>query len=150
MVSKATGMAIHEALATPVKSTVSLVYFVMSALVKWQGRKLLDRLFPPVVIGPVIILIGLSLSGSAVNMAKDHWLLAFVSLIGYDRGDKGKRTAQEDRHAPLGDNMEDEGAHTGGEECRGGIDAYKKGYQHRSAEGYEEKLHTHDGLLGRR
>ena len=47
----------------------------------WQGRKLLDRLFPPVVIGPVIILIGLSLSGSAVNMAKDHWLLAFVSLI---------------------------------------------------------------------
>lgn len=62
-------------------TSVSLVYFVMSALVKWQGRKLLDRLFPPVVIGPVIILIGLSLSGSAVNMAKDHWLLAFVSLI---------------------------------------------------------------------
>ena len=62
-------------------TSVSLVYFVMSALVKWQGRKLLDRLFPPVVIGPVIILIGLSLSGSAVNMAKDHWLIAFVSLI---------------------------------------------------------------------
>lgn len=69
---------------------------------------------------------------------------------GYDRGDKGKRAAQEDRHAPLGDNMEDEGAHTGGEECRGGIDANKKGYQHRSTKGYEEKLHTHDGLLGRR
>ncbi len=60
--------------------SVSVVYFVMSALVKWQGKKLLDRLFPPVVIGPVIILIGLSLSGSAVNMAKESWLLAFVSL----------------------------------------------------------------------
>lgn len=60
---------------------VALVYFVMSALIKWQGRKLLDRLFPPVVIGPVIILIGLSLSGSAVNMAKDNWTLAFVSLV---------------------------------------------------------------------
>ena len=59
---------------------VSLVYFVMSALIKWQGRKLLDRLFPPVVIGPVIILIGLSLSSSAVVMAKSNWLLAGISL----------------------------------------------------------------------
>ena len=59
---------------------VSLVYIVMSALIKWQGKKLLDRLFPPVVIGPVIILIGLSLSTSAVDMAKTNWLLAFVSL----------------------------------------------------------------------
>lgn len=60
---------------------VSLVYFVMSALVKWQGRRLLDKLFPPVVIGPVIILIGLSLSTSAVDMAKTNWLLAAISLV---------------------------------------------------------------------
>jgi uracil permease len=33
------------------------------------------------VVGPVIILIGLSLSGSAVNMAKDCWILAFASLL---------------------------------------------------------------------
>jgi uracil permease len=60
---------------------VSVVYFVMSALVKWQGQKLIDRLFPPVVIGPVIILIGLTLSGSAVDMAKTNWTLAGVSLL---------------------------------------------------------------------
>lgn len=59
---------------------VSLVYFVMSALIKWQGRKLLNKLFPPVVIGPVIILIGLSLSSSAVDMAKNNWILAGISL----------------------------------------------------------------------
>ena len=59
---------------------VSLVYFVMSALVKWQGKHLLNRLFPPVVIGPVIILIGLTLSGAGVNMAKTNWLLAAISL----------------------------------------------------------------------
>ncbi len=59
---------------------VSLVYFVMSLLIRLQGRKFLNRLFPPVVIGPVIILIGLSLSSSAVDMAKDNWLLAGVSL----------------------------------------------------------------------
>lgn len=60
---------------------VALVYFVMSVLIKWQGRRLLNRLFPPVVIGPVIICIGLSLSPSAVNMAKENWLLAFISLL---------------------------------------------------------------------
>ena len=60
---------------------VALVYFVMSALIKWQGRKLLERLFPPVVIGPVIICIGLSLAPAAVNMAKENWLLAFISLL---------------------------------------------------------------------
>ena len=59
---------------------VALVYFIMSALVKWQGQKLLSRLFPPVVIGPVIMLIGLSLSPTAVDMAKQNWLLAIISL----------------------------------------------------------------------
>lgn len=62
-------------------TAVSVVYFVMSALVKLWGKRLLDRIFPPVVIGPVIILIGLSLSPSAVNMAKENWGLAFVSLL---------------------------------------------------------------------
>ena len=60
---------------------VALVYFIMSVLVKWQGRRLLDRLFPPVVIGPVIICIGLSLAPAAVNMAQENWLLAFISLL---------------------------------------------------------------------
>ena len=59
---------------------VALVYFIMSAFIKWQGRRLLDRLFPPVVIGPVIMLIGLSLSSAAVDMAKTNWILAFISL----------------------------------------------------------------------
>ncbi|WP_321331190.1 uracil-xanthine permease family protein [uncultured Bacteroides sp.] len=59
---------------------VALVYFLMSALVKWQGIKLIDRLFPPVVIGPVIMLIGLSLAGTGVNMAKENWTLALLSL----------------------------------------------------------------------
>ncbi|WP_329903155.1 uracil-xanthine permease family protein [Porphyromonas pogonae] len=60
---------------------VSVVYFIVSALVRWQGIKVIDRLFPPVVIGPVIILIGLSLAGAGVNMAKENWVLAMVSLL---------------------------------------------------------------------
>lgn len=60
---------------------VAVVYFIMSALIKMQGRKVIDLLFPPVVIGPVIMLIGLSLSGSAVHSASQNWLLAGVSLL---------------------------------------------------------------------
>lgn len=60
---------------------VALVYFLMSALIKWQGKRMLDKLFPPIVIGPVIILIGLSLSTAAVDMAKTNWTLAFIALI---------------------------------------------------------------------
>lgn len=62
-------------------AAVGLVYFIMSFLVKQFGLKLINRLFPSVVIGPVIMLIGLSLSGSAVTMAKENWLLALVSLL---------------------------------------------------------------------
>ena len=60
---------------------VGLVYFLMSALVKWQGIRLIKRLFPPVVIGPVIMLIGLSLAGTGVNMAAEDWLLAIIALV---------------------------------------------------------------------
>lgn len=59
---------------------VALVYFAMSLLVRSFGLKFINRLFPPAVIGPIIMLIGLSLSGAAVNMAKENWALAVVSL----------------------------------------------------------------------
>ncbi len=62
-------------------AAVGLVYFLMSALVKWQGVRLIKRLFPPVVIGPVIMLIGLSLAGTGVSMASEDWLLAIIALI---------------------------------------------------------------------
>lgn len=60
---------------------VALVYFIASALIKWRGTDFLSHLFPPVVVGPVIILIGLSLSGTAVDMSKSNWLLAIISLV---------------------------------------------------------------------
>ena len=59
---------------------VGLVYFTMSALVKWQGLSVIHRIFPPVVIGPVIILIGITLAGTGVKMAEENWVLALISL----------------------------------------------------------------------
>ena len=59
---------------------VGVVYMLMSLLVKLFGIGLIKRLFPPVVIGPVIILIGLSLAGTGVDMASKNWILALISL----------------------------------------------------------------------
>jgi len=59
---------------------VGLVYAVSSALIKWRGPATIVRLFPSVVVGPVIMVIGLSLSSVAVDMAKGNWTLAIVVL----------------------------------------------------------------------
>ena len=60
---------------------VGAVYGIMSALVRFRGVGFIARLFPPVVVGPVIMLIGLSLAGTGVNMAKENWILAIIALI---------------------------------------------------------------------
>ena len=60
---------------------VGAVYGIMSALVRLRGIGFVTRLFPPIVVGPVIMLIGLSLAGTGVDMAKGNWLLAIVALI---------------------------------------------------------------------
>ncbi|WP_370387234.1 uracil-xanthine permease family protein [Snodgrassella alvi] len=45
------------------------MYFVFAALIKWRGLASVHRLLPPVVIGPVIMVIGLSVAMVACNMA---------------------------------------------------------------------------------
>ena len=57
------------------------VYAVMSALIRLRGVGFITRLFPPIVVGPVIMLIGLSLAGTGVDMAKSNWFLAIVALL---------------------------------------------------------------------
>ena len=56
------------------------VYALMSLLVRLRGVGFITRLFPPVVVGPVIMLIGLSLAATGVNMAKSNWSLAIIAL----------------------------------------------------------------------
>ncbi|WP_051258365.1 uracil-xanthine permease family protein [Atopococcus tabaci] len=48
---------------------VGFVYIIAAALVKMLGTKWIDKLLPPIVIGPMIIVIGLGLAGSAVTNA---------------------------------------------------------------------------------
>lgn len=46
-----------------------LVYLVLSLLIRWQGSGIIKKILPPVVTGPVIMVIGLILAPVAVNMA---------------------------------------------------------------------------------
>ncbi|WP_033121665.1 uracil-xanthine permease family protein [Oscillibacter sp. ER4] len=57
-----------------------LLYLVLALLFKVLGVKKVMRYFPPIVTGPMIIMIGLNLSGSAINNASTCWWLALVAM----------------------------------------------------------------------
>ncbi len=57
-----------------------LVYLLMAALITAVGIKRVLRFVPPIVTGPIIILIGLNLAGTAVQSASENWLLAFIAI----------------------------------------------------------------------
>lgn len=57
-----------------------LCYFLMAALIKGFGTHKVMRFFPPVVTGPMVIAIGLTLSGSAITNCTGNWLLAIVAI----------------------------------------------------------------------
>ena len=57
-----------------------LLYLVLALIVKAIGVKRVMRYLPPVVTGPIIICIGLSLAPSAISNASQNWLLALVAL----------------------------------------------------------------------
>ena len=62
-------------------AAAGLMYVVLSALFKAFGVKKVMRFFPPIVTGPIIILIGLNLSGTAVTNASTNWALALVAIV---------------------------------------------------------------------
>lgn len=59
----------------------SLLYFVLAALIKAFGVKRVMKFFPPVVTGPIIIAIGLTLSQSAVDNCSTNWVVALVAVF---------------------------------------------------------------------
>lgn len=57
-----------------------LLYLILALVIKLVGVKRVMRFLPPVVTGPIIILIGLNLAPSAVNNASSCWWLALVAM----------------------------------------------------------------------
>lgn len=56
------------------------MYLILALIIKLIGVKKVMRFLPPVVTGPIIICIGLSLAPSAVSNASTNWLLAIIAL----------------------------------------------------------------------
>lgn len=57
-----------------------LLYLVLALIIKLAGVHKVMRFLPPVVTGPIIICIGLSLAPSAVSNASSNWFLALIAL----------------------------------------------------------------------
>ncbi len=60
---------------------VGLVSIIVSFIIRKKGILFIQKLFPPIVVGPVIMIIGLSLSTTAVNMSSHNWFLATITLL---------------------------------------------------------------------
>lgn len=58
-----------------------LVYLILAALIKGLGVNRVMKFFPPIVTGPIIIAIGLCLSGTAVNSCSTNWVVAIVAIL---------------------------------------------------------------------
>ena len=57
-----------------------LMYVILAAFFKAFGTKRVMRYFPPIVTGPIIIAIGLSLSSSAIQNCQANWWIALVAI----------------------------------------------------------------------
>ncbi len=58
-----------------------LVYLILSFIIKAYGQKKIMKFFPPIVTGPIIIAIGLCLSGSAIQNCQANWGIALVAIV---------------------------------------------------------------------
>ena len=62
-------------------AVAGLVYLVLALLFKVFGAKKVMRFFPPIVTGPVIIAIGLTLSGTAIGSCSANWVVALAAIL---------------------------------------------------------------------
>ena len=78
------GNAIHDYGLLPYAcvgvACAGVLYLVLAALIKAFGAKKVMKFFPPIVTGPIIIAIGLTLSSSAIGNCSANWLVAVVAI----------------------------------------------------------------------
>jgi len=62
-------------------AVAGLIYLLLALLFKVFGTKKVMRFFPPIVTGPVIIAIGLTLAGTAIDSCTSNWLVALAAIL---------------------------------------------------------------------
>ena len=61
--------------------SAGIIYFILAGLFAAFGPKRVMRFFPPIVTGPIIIAIGLTLSGSAIGNCNQNWWIALLAIV---------------------------------------------------------------------
>ena len=61
-------------------AVAGLVYLILAAFFKAFGAKKVMRFFPPIVTGPIIICIGMTLAGSAITNCHTNWIVALAAI----------------------------------------------------------------------
>lgn len=80
-----------QAIAMGAAMVVGLIYIAFFLLIKTFGTKFITKYIPSVVVGPVVMIIGLSLAGVAIDMAKaDVAVAVFTALVTIIVGIYGK------------------------------------------------------------
>ena len=62
-------------------AVAGLIYLLLALLFKVFGTKQVMKFFPPIVTGPVIIAIGLTLAGTAIDSCTSNWLVALAAFL---------------------------------------------------------------------
>ena len=62
-------------------AVAGLLYLVLALMFKVFGTARVMRFFPPIVTGPVIIAIGLTLSGTAIGSCSGNWIVALTAIF---------------------------------------------------------------------
>ena len=62
-------------------AVAGLIYLLLALLFKVFGTNKVMKFFPPIVTGPVIIAIGLTLAGTAIDSCTSNWLVALVAIL---------------------------------------------------------------------
>ncbi len=61
--------------------SAGIIYFILAGLFAAFGPKKVMKFFPPIVTGPIIIAIGLTLSGSAIQNCNSNWWIALLAIV---------------------------------------------------------------------
>ena len=58
-----------------------VLYLIMAGLIKVFSAEKIMKFFPPIVTGPIIIAIGLTLSKSAIDSCTSNWIIALAAIV---------------------------------------------------------------------
>ena len=60
---------------------MAVFYFLFALLLKVLGKERVARVFPPIIVGPIIMVLGLSLAGVGVSEAQANWPIAIITFL---------------------------------------------------------------------